>query len=73
MTTPGGANGKRPTLPEYPTKKAQLLAEARGQFEYFHYKRTALSRALKLIQEDLKLCEDNEQVWQKRIEAMTKK
>jgi len=49
------------------------LQEALGQLEYFKRTALALDQAIKTMEKDLKVCNKNEQIWEKRIEKMQEK
>jgi hypothetical protein len=57
-------------MAEYPRKKESELAEARGHLIYFQQAVSGLNFAIKRMQEDLKVCEKSEKLWEGRIAKM---
>jgi hypothetical protein len=55
---------------EFPRKKEDELAEARGHLTYFQRLASGLSFAMAQMQTDEKLCQKSIRIWEGRIEKL---
>jgi hypothetical protein len=67
------AKQDRKALPEYPLPKKDELQEARAHLLYYKSLADALGPAIKMMQKDLAICQENGKLWQSRIDKLEAK
>jgi hypothetical protein len=64
------AKQDRKDIPQYPPQKKDELKEARAHLLYYKSLADALGPAIKMLQKDLALCQENGKLWQSRIDKL---